>query len=82
MNYNTNFELQINDPIAFKEEQGKKQMKKVFISFRDEKNIVVDGYFELIEQTDSYVKIKSNDNIITIPYHKINKIKEKIVKGV
>jgi hypothetical protein len=69
-------------PIAFKEEQGKDnlkiKMKKVFISFRDEKNIVVDGYFELIEQTNSYVKIKSNDNIITIPYHRVNKIKEKV----
>ena len=51
-------------------------MKKVYIDYNDEgKN--VKGYFDLIEQTANYVKIKSNENVLTIPYHKINKLKEK-----
>ena len=50
--------------------------KKVFISYND-KEKMVDGYFVLVEQTSNYIKIKSKNNIVTIPYHKINKIKVK-----
>lgn len=53
------------------------EMKKIYISYND-KWQVIDGYFILIEQTSNYVKIKSSNNIITIPYHNINKMKEKI----
>jgi hypothetical protein len=52
-------------------------MKKIYISYND-KGQVIDGYFILIEQTSNYVKIKSSNNIVTIPYHNINKMKEKI----
>jgi len=52
-------------------------MKQVFVDYQDEgKN--VKGTFELIEQKDNYIRIRSNENIITIPYHKINKLKEKV----
>jgi len=48
---------------------------KVFISFQDEKDKKIEGYFELVEQATNYIKIKSGINIITIPYHKLNKMK-------
>lgn len=49
---------------------------KAFISYQ-ESGRTVEGMFELLEQTENYVKIKSNDNTIIIPYHKINKVKLK-----
>jgi sporulation protein YlmC with PRC-barrel domain len=49
---------------------------KAFISY-EEKGETIEGIFELVEQTNNYIKIKSNKNIIIIPYHKINKIKLK-----
>ena len=53
-----------------------KILEKVWISFQDEGR-EIKGYFDLVEQTDSYVKIQSKENIILIPYHRINKIKLK-----
>jgi len=47
--------------------------EKVFISYEE----TVEGMFDLIEQTKEYIKIKSNKNIIIIPYKKVNKIKMK-----
>lgn len=55
-------------------------MSKVFISYKENGSSVA-GYFELIEQTDNYVRIKSGANIITLPYHQIIKIKEKVKGG-
>jgi len=36
-----------------------------------------DGFFILLEQNSNFVKIKTGSNILTIPYHRIKKIKEK-----
>ena len=56
--------------------------KKVFVSYKDDNEDDVNGYFELIEETKEYIKIKSENNIITLPYHRIKKIKQdnRIVK--
>ena len=56
------------------------ESKKVFISYIDDDGSEVKGYFDLIEETQSFVKIKSDSNIITLPYHRINKIKEIVKK--
>lgn len=53
-------------------------VKEVWISYVDDTGIEVKGFFQLVEQTQNYIKIKSGSNILTIPYHKINKIKERI----
>jgi len=53
---------------------------KAYINYEEEGN-EIKGMFELIEQTNNYIKIKSNKNIIIIPYHKINKIKFQELKG-
>ena len=52
--------------------------KEVWISYRDDNEQIVSGFVILLEQTDSYVKIKNNRNILTIPYHRILKIKERL----
>ncbi len=53
--------------------------RKVFISFKDDDDSEVKGYFDLVEEGKEFIKIRSDSNIITLPYHRINKIKE-IVK--
>lgn len=55
--------------------------KEVWISYIDDSGLEVKGFFVLIEQTQNYVKIKSGSNILTLPYHKINKIKERGENG-
>lgn len=51
-------------------------MRQVWISFLDENDIKREGYFILIEEGSNYVKIETNQNILTIPYARILKIKE------
>jgi len=51
--------------------------KEVWMSYVDDTGVVVSGFFILLEQATNYVKIKSGSNILIIPYHRINKIKEK-----
>lgn len=51
-------------------------MEKIWISYNDNGKRI-EGYFYLVEQKEAYVKIMSNKNVITIPFHKINKIKQK-----
>ena len=59
-----------------------KEMEKIsaYISY-EEKGETIEGKFELLEQTENYIKIKSKRNIIIIPYHRINKIKFQDLKG-
>jgi len=52
--------------------------KEVWISYIDDLGTEVKGFFVLIEQNQNFIKIKSGSNILTIPYHRINKIKERI----
>ena len=52
--------------------------KEIWISYEDDAGQEVKGFFILLEQNINFVKIKSGNNILTIPFHKINKIKEKI----
>ena len=51
--------------------------KEVWISFLDENNIKREGWFILLEQGESFVKIETGQNIFTIPYARILKIKER-----
>lgn len=52
--------------------------KEIWISYIDDTGLEVKGFFILLEQTPNYIKIKSGSNILTIPYHRINKIKERV----
>lgn len=53
-------------------------MNKAFVSYQEEGK-TIKGIFTLIEQTSNFIRIESGKNIITIPYQKLNKMKE--VKG-
>lgn len=52
--------------------------KEIWISYLDDNDVEVKGFFILIEQNQNYIKIKSGSNVLTIPYHRINKIKERV----
>ncbi|MCX6748211.1 MAG: hypothetical protein NT076_01255 [Candidatus Pacearchaeota archaeon] len=52
--------------------------KQIWISYVDDSGQTIQGFFILLEQNINFVKIKSGSNILTIPFHKINKIKEKL----
>ncbi len=49
--------------------------KKIFISYLDDDNKKKDVWVEILEETNSYVTFKYNDDTITIPFHRILKIK-------
>ncbi len=51
-------------------------LRTVWASFMDDNNKQVQGFFKLLEQTVNYVKLISGKNIITIPYHRLLKMKE------
>jgi len=53
---------------------------KVFVSYNDVlkgKTKIVEGIFDLIKLEDNYIKIQSKENIMFIPYQRVNKIKMK-----
>lgn len=54
--------------------------KKVFVQYKDKDGFgdeqIVQGFFELIEEGEYKIKIKSGKNIISIPWHNVEKLKE------
>lgn len=54
---------------------------KIWIAFLDEEGKKVQGYFDKVEETDSKLKIKSGTNIITVPFNRVLKVKEKDERG-
>ena len=50
---------------------------KTYVSFIDDNDEKVSGYFEMLEQNPNFIKIQSGKNIIIIPYHRVLKIKMK-----
>lgn len=53
--------------------------KNVFISYLDDDGQKKDVWCEILEETISYVTFKYNNESITIPFHRILKIKKKEV---
>jgi len=51
--------------------------KEGFLSYLNDTGEKIDGYFEIVEITEAYVKIRTKGNIILIPMHRILKIKIK-----
>lgn len=52
--------------------------KRVFIEYLDGDDKIVQGYFDLIKQTEHHLKFKTNSNIVTLSLNRIIKIKEPI----
>jgi hypothetical protein len=46
-----------------------------YVSYQDEDGNTIKGNFEVVEQTDTHIKIESGRNVLTIPMHKVNRVK-------
>ena len=53
-------------------------VKKIYLCYKDDDEEKVKGYFDLIKETDNFIKIKTGKNVITLPYSRIIKIKENV----
>lgn len=53
------------------------EKKTTFISYLDDDDKKKNVWVEILEETSSYVTFKYNLETITIPYHRILKIKRK-----
>tara|TARA_R100000750_G_C2344377_1_gene95644 strand:- start:2404 stop:2598 length:195 start_codon:yes stop_codon:yes gene_type:complete len=51
--------------------------KIVFIAYLDEEDNKIEGMFKLLLNNGVIVKFETKNNIITIPYNRILKIKER-----
>lgn len=52
--------------------------KHVYLSYRDDDEKIITGYFDIIEETDYHIKFRTKSNIVTISRNRIIKIKESI----
>ncbi len=55
--------------------------QKKFISYKDDDDNIVKGYFEIVEKNENYLKFKSGKNQITIPWNRVIKFKEELKGG-
>jgi|AntAceMinimDraft_17_1070374.scaffolds.fasta_scaffold01601_9 uncharacterized protein (UPF0248 family) len=55
-------------------------MEERHISFLDENDQKINGWFEIVEQNTSYITFKTGNNTLTIPIHRILKIKKRGVE--
>lgn len=53
--------------------------EEIFIIYEDENKQEFSGYVSLIRQTDTYITFSTSNNEITIPIHRLIKIKKKVV---
>lgn len=51
---------------------------KAWISYLDDENKIISGFIILLERTENYIKFKTNQNIITISYSRLIKLKERV----
>lgn len=51
-------------------------IRRVFVCYLNDDDKQINGYFYLKEQTVNYIKIISGENTLTIPYHRLIKLKE------
>lgn len=56
------------------------EKKNVFISYLDDDGEKKNVWVDIIEETENYVTFKYNEETITIPYHRILKIKRKEIE--
>lgn len=58
---------------------SQEKSQKVFLSYLDENENKREGFVQLIEIKDTYVKIKTfGDNELIIPMHRVLKLKKKV----
>lgn len=59
---------------------GIREGEEIFLSYLEDNNQIVSGYFILIKISETLLEIKSNTNIILIPISRVIKIKQRFEK--
>lgn len=54
--------------------------EEIFLSYRDDNEQIVSGYFILVSLSETLLQIKSNQNVIVIPIARLIKIKQRCEK--
>ena len=49
---------------------------RTFLCYLNDDERKVEGYVEILEQTENYLKFKTGSNIITISWNRVLKLKE------
>jgi hypothetical protein len=57
------------------------EKRNTFIVYLDDNDSKIEAYVDVLEQTDSYIKFENARNVITLPYNRVLKIKEKLGGG-
>lgn len=53
-------------------------MVDTFLSYLDDNDKIISGFFEIIEINQAYIKFKTKNNEILLPINRILKIKKEI----
>lgn len=53
-------------------------IKRVYLSYRDDDESIVNGYFDIISETDFEIKFKTKASIVTISKSRLLKMKESL----
>ena len=55
---------------------SKSTSKRAFISYLEDNGEERAGFFDILEITQSYIKFQTRGNILSIPWHRVKKMKE------
>lgn len=53
-----------------------KILKRIYMSYKDDNDVIVSGYFDLVDEDNNFIKFKTDRNIVAINKSRIIKIKE------
>ncbi|MFA5723668.1 MAG: hypothetical protein WC979_05400 [Candidatus Pacearchaeota archaeon] len=56
---------------------GIREGEEIFLSYLDDNEKIVSGYFILLKLSEALIQIKSNQNVIVIPISRLVKIKQR-----
>jgi hypothetical protein len=56
---------------------GIREGEEIFLSYKDDNEQIVTGYFILLKMSEVLLQLKTNSNILAIPVSRILKIKQR-----
>jgi len=59
------------------EVSGIREGEEIFLSYRDDNEQTVSGFFILVKMSEALLQVKSNQNLLVIPVSRIIKIKQR-----
>jgi histone acetyltransferase (RNA polymerase elongator complex component) len=54
--------------------------EEIFLSYKDDNEQIVSGFFILISISETLLQVKSNQNVLVIPISRLIKIKQRFSK--